>query len=130
MAQDYKRTDKVGDFLQRELAQLIQQEMRDPRVGMVNINAVEVSRDLSHAKVYVTFVNKNEGAEIKAAVDALNGAAGYLRSKIAKIHAMRITPKLRFIFDESIARGDYLSRLIDEVSAKEDAKHSDDSDQE
>ncbi|HNI37004.1 MAG TPA: 30S ribosome-binding factor RbfA, partial [Pseudomonadales bacterium] len=83
MAQEYSRTQRVGDYLKRELALLIQQELRDPRVGMVNINEVEVSRDLAHAKVFVTFVGDRTDEINTQALKVLNAAQGFLRSRIA-----------------------------------------------
>lgn len=113
------RSHRVADFLQQELARLIQQEVRDPRVGMVDVTGVEVTRDLGHARVFVTFMNTDQ----KEAVEALNKASGFLRSQLAKGNKMRTTPSLRFIYDESVRRGSYLSNLIDEVVAKDQARH-------
>jgi len=112
MANDYSRTQRVADFLRRELAQLIQFEVRDPRVGLVSVTDVDVSRDLSHAKVYVTVVDNDTADEAKEVIDVLNKAQGFLRSAIAKDSNMRTVPRLRFIFDASIGRGQHLSALI------------------
>ena len=122
MAQDYSRTQRVGDYLRRELALLIQQEVRDPRVGMVNINDVEVSRDLGHAKVFVTFVGERDEQQRAEALAALNKAGGFLRSLVAATNHMRTTPRLAFVFDASVARGAELSALIDQAVAA-DAVH-------
>ena len=81
MAQEYSRTQRVADQIQRELAALIQREVKDPRVGMATVSAVEVSRDLSHAKVFVTILNGGEDPqEITESVKALNNASGFLRN--------------------------------------------------
>jgi len=78
MAQEYSRTQRVADQIQRELAALIQREVKDPRVGMATVSAVEVSRDLSHAKVFVTILNGDEDQqEITESVKALNNASGF-----------------------------------------------------
>lgn len=122
MAQDYSRIQRVGDYLKRELALLIQQEVRDPRVGMVNINEVEVSRDLAHAKVYITFVGERSEQQRADALKALNKAGGFLRSQIAATNHMRTTPRLFFVFDISVQRGAALSALIDRAVAA-DADH-------
>ena len=119
MAKEFKRADRVGDYLQQELAQLIAREVRDPRVGMVDVTAVELSRDMGHAKVYVTLLGAESDEEIKERIEALNRTAGFLRSKIAKGNAMRTTPSLRFKYDESIQRGSHLSHLIDELVDKD-----------
>jgi len=126
MAKEYSRADRLGDALQRLLAQAIQTEVRDPRVGMVNVNEVVVSRDLAYAKVYVTFVDRDSEAERKSATAALNNAGGFLRSIVAKQLDMRTTPKLQFLFDETSVRGQSLSNLIDRAVASDRAKHDED----
>ncbi len=124
MAQEYSRIQRVGDYLKRELALLIQQEVRDPRVGMVNINEVEVSRDLSHAKVFVTFVGERSDEQRDQALKTLNKAGGFLRSKIAATNHMRTTPRLFFVFDISVQRGAQLSALIDRAVAADASHHT------
>lgn len=123
MAQEYSRIQRVGDHLKRELALLIQREVRDPRVGMVNIHEVEVSRDYAHAKVFITFVGERSEAQRAEAVKALNNASGFLRSKIASDSHMRTTPRLFFVFDVSIQRGTDLSALIDKAVAADASHH-------
>lgn len=113
MAKEYSRTQRVGDFLKQELATLIQFEVRDPRVGMVSITDVEVSRDMSHAKVFVTVMGKDSEDEAKESTDVLNKAAGFLRSQVARSNNARTTPRLRFYFDSSVGRGQHLSQLIE-----------------
>lgn len=125
MPREFKRSQRVADFVQQELAQLIQHNIRDPRIGMVDVTGVEVTRDLSYAKVFVTFPGKQEDAEIGPAVEALNHAAGFLRTQLARHSAMRSTPRLRFEFDVSIRRGSELTKLIDSV-VERDKLHSDD----
>lgn len=77
MAKEYSRTQRVADYLQRELAALIQHEVRDPRVGMVSITGVNVSRDLGHAKIYVTVLGRDSGEDASDSIEALNKAAGF-----------------------------------------------------
>ncbi|HEX4881030.1 MAG TPA: 30S ribosome-binding factor RbfA [Porticoccaceae bacterium] len=113
MPREFKRSDRVADALQRELAELLRMEVKDPRVGMVNITGAEVSRDLSSAKVFVTFIGVNEAAERDAALAALNGAAGFLRVRLGEQIRMRVIPKLTFIFDGSGDRGQQVAALID-----------------
>ena len=120
MAQEYSRTQRVADQIQRELAALIQREVKDPRVGMATVSAVEVSRDLSHAKVFVTVSNGGEDQqEITESVKALNNASGFLRSQLGQRMKLRIVPTLRFHFDDSLSRGNYLSNLIDQARASD-----------
>ena len=96
---------------------LLQRELRDPRVSNANVNAVVVSRDMSTAKIYVTFFDKETAEEAKQAVEVLNGAAGFIRTQVASQHSMRSTPKLRFYFDDSVRQGEHLSNLIDRAIA-------------
>jgi len=119
MAREFSRTQRVADFLKQELAGLIQLELRDPRIGMISVTGVEVSRDMSYAKVYVTVLGKDTEEEAASSLEALNHAAGFLRSQIAKINNARTTPKLRFVFDRSIGRGAHMSRLIDDAVASD-----------
>ena len=112
MAKEYARTQRVADFLQRELAALIQHEVRDPRVGMVSITGVDVSRDMGHAKVYYTSMSANSTDESKECNEALNKAAGFLRSQLSRESSMRMVPQLRFYFDSSVGRGRDMEDLI------------------
>jgi ribosome-binding factor A len=124
MPKTSNRLGRISDQLKQELALLIQNELRDPRLGMISVLDVKVSRDLAHADVFITVL----GAEAPIAVDALNNAGGFLRSLLAKNLNLRVTPRLKFIFDESVERGRKLSSLIDEAVAQ-DAKHDHSSDQ-
>src|SRR5690606_29537516 len=117
MPKEFSRTQRVADFLKQELARLIQLEVRDPRVGMASITDVEVARDLSYAKVFVTVLGKNSEEEAKPAIEALNHASGFLRTQVSKVMSARTTPRLRFVFDQSIGRGAQMSKLIDDVVA-------------
>jgi len=109
------RPQKLGDQIQRELSDLLQRELRDPRVGMITITSVDVSPDLSHAKVFFTLLEKNDLAKT---LEGLKRSAGFLRSQLARRFKMYTTPELRFVYDESVERGDHLSRLIDSVIEK------------
>jgi ribosome-binding factor A len=104
------RPQRLGDLIQREVAELIRLELRDPRVGMITITSVDVSPDLSHAKVFFTVLEK---PKLEDTLDGLSRAAGFLRSQLARRIKMYTTPELRFEYDESVERGDRLSRLID-----------------
>lgn len=122
MPREFTRSDRVSDAIQRILGQVIAQEVRDPRIGLVNINAVTVTRDMAYAKVYVTFVGAETEAESVAAASVLNKASGFLRGFIAKELIMRSVPKLQFIYDKTAIRGQELSYLIDRA-VKEDSLH-------
>ncbi|HUN68499.1 MAG TPA: 30S ribosome-binding factor RbfA [Burkholderiales bacterium] len=106
------RPQKVADLIQRELSDLLRREVRDPHVGMVTLTSVDVSPDLSHAKVFFTLLQEDRKDETTR---ALQRAAGFLRSQLAHRMKLYTTPELRFVYDESVERGDRLSRLIDSV---------------
>ena len=128
MAREFGRPQRVAEQIQRELALLIQRELKDPRVGMVTVSAVEVSRDLAYATIFVTFLGKDETEEIQSALAALQHASGFLRSQLGRIIRMRLTPHLTFKYDHSLVRGRELSSLIDEARARDsDNKKNDES---
>lgn len=122
MAKEYSRTQRIGDQMQRELALLIQREIKDPRLGLVTITGVEVSRDLAYAKVFVTVMDDDDGQKIGQNLGILNEAAGFLRMLLGKEMKLRTIPQLHFHYDESIRRGAELSALI-ERAIKEDERH-------
>lgn len=110
MPKDFPRTLRVADQIQRELADLIRLEVKDPRVGMVTLTGVEVTSDYMHAKVFFTLLGT--AAQQDAAVRGLRHAAGFLRGQIGRRIKLHTIPELHFIFDESVERGDRLSQLI------------------
>ena len=116
MAREFSRTSRVADHLQRELAGLIQREVRDPRIGMVSVTGVDVSRDMSYAKVHYTVLSADDSDNVEEVTAVLNKAAGFLRSQLARDSAMRSVPQLRFYFDSSVGRGRYLEELISKAT--------------
>ncbi len=114
---------RIADFVRDELAAIIQRGMRDPRVGMVSVNEVSVSKDLSWADVYVSSIETESTEERDELIVVLNKAAGYFRSELAKRHSMRTTPKPRFHYDEIVERGPRLEALI-ESAVKSDAERA------
>jgi len=127
MPKDFSRTSRLGEQIQREVAQMIQFEMKNPKLGMVTLNDVKVAKDLGYADVYFTVMGaKGEtDAEIRANTSKiLNDAAGYLRSELAKILRTRVTPQLRFHYDESLDRGHFLTGLIKQARNEDDARHA------
>lgn len=128
MNQEFSRARRVGELLQRELAQLIQGELKDPRIKLVTVSHVDVASDLKQAKVYVTFFQ--EGTDIQEQLKILNKAAGFLQHSLSQRIDLRVIPHLRFVYDDSIERGRYLSALIDEAVKKDSGAESDVSGQE
>jgi len=107
------RSARIADQIQRELAEIVRTELRDPRIGLLTLTGVELSRDQSHAKVF--FTRLGEVSDNPAVTRALEHAAGFLRSELAHRMRLRIVPQLHFEYDESVERGVRLSKLIDEA---------------
>ncbi len=112
MPREFSRGRRIADLIQRELAILIQREMKDPRLGMITINDAKVSRDLAFADVYFTVLGGNNA---EAAEEVLNKAGGFLRTQLSKIMSTRTTPKLRFHYDSTIENGERISKAIDDA---------------
>ena len=109
---EFKRTDRVADQLQKELAVLIQREVKDPRLGMVTVSGVEVSRDLGYADVHVTLLGEDSPERIRENLKVLKQAAGFLRGQIARRIKLRHVPELHFHYDDSVDRGERIENLL------------------
>jgi ribosome-binding factor A len=114
MAKEFSRSDRVAEQIQRELADLLQFEVKDPRIGMVTITEVEVSGDMSHAKIYYSAAEGTKELQL-----GLEKSSGFLRTQLSKRLLLRTVPQLHFVYDASIDRGMRLSKLIDEALAPE-----------
>lgn len=110
MAREYPRKLRIEELLQRELSTMILREVKDPRVQRVTITRVDVSPDLSHAKVLITVLGAGEPQP--DVVEALSHAAGFLRHSLGKRLRLRSVPELRFSYDESLDRAAHLEVLI------------------
>lgn len=127
MPKDYPRARRVAEQIQRELADLIRLELKDPRVGaLVTITDVEVTRDMSHAKVFFTVLG--DTAAIPQVQHALQHAAGFLRSQLSQRMMLRIMPLLHFQYDESVERGMRLDSLIDQAVTQDRQRSGDSED--
>lgn len=115
MPKDFSRGRRIADQIQRELSEIIRLELKDPRVALITITDVEVTQDNSHAKIFFTALG--EPVQQEAATRALEHAAGFLRSALAKRIQLRTVPQLHFHYDISVERGVRLSKLIDEAVA-------------
>lgn len=115
---EYARTERIGAALQRELAEILREQVRDPRLKLITLQEVRVTKDLAHAKVYFTCFPADEGAVEQQRL--LNGRlAGFLRHELALRMRLRTVPELHFVHDESIAQGERLSHLIEQAVASE-----------
>ncbi len=114
MPKDFPRHQRVGDQIQRELAEIIRTEIKDPRLSsLVTIAEVRVSSDLSRARVFFTVLDDN-GEQTAA---ALNHAAGFMRSQLGKVMRLRTIPQLLFVYDTTTESGTRLSSLIEQAVA-------------
>jgi ribosome-binding factor A len=107
---------RVADQIQRDLAEIIAFELKDPRVGLVTISEVQVTPDYAHAKVYFTTLIDDPKA-VQATVEGLVKAAGFIRAQLGKRLHIHTLPQLNFIHDTSTVRGMALSSLIDQANA-------------
>ena len=119
MTREFERGARLGEHIRRVLADLIRREIDDPRLGLLSITEVRVSRDLSHAKVYYSFLaGDDDAADVKA---VLAGAAGRLRAGLARALTARTVPALEFVYDESLAQGARMDELIAAARARDDS---------
>ncbi len=116
MPKEFERSQRVASQLQRELADLIRSELKDPRLGWVTVNDVEVSRDLAVAKIYVSTL---EEGQLAPSLEALQHAAPFLRRELGKRLRMRVIPELRFYKDTAIEGGQRITQLLDEIAKKQ-----------
>ncbi|PKM46190.1 MAG: ribosome-binding factor A [Gammaproteobacteria bacterium HGW-Gammaproteobacteria-1] len=124
MAREFSRSRRVGEQMQRELALLIQRELKDPRLGMITVSGVEVTRDFAHAKVFITVLSDDAG-QVAQSLEGLRHAAGFLRRELGRRMQLRTIPELHFTHDTSVERGSRLSALIDQAVAADGPKKDD-----
>ena len=130
MPREYSRADRVADQIQRELALLIQREVKDPRLGMVTISDVRVSRDFGYADIYITLLTAEELSEdseqVQESLEVLQGAAGFLRSQLGRAMRLRVIPQLRFHYDrlagESRRMESLIRRAVDSDARKDEGE--------
>lgn len=122
MSHEFARAERIGAEMRRLLAILVHDELRDPRVGMVTIHEVRVTRDLAHAKVYYTCLDDAKAVETGR---VLRQSGGFLRRRLGQLMKLRTVPELDFTFDRSVAEGNRLSALIDRAVAEDRARHGD-----
>ncbi|WP_294911537.1 30S ribosome-binding factor RbfA [Tatumella sp. UBA2305] len=126
MAKEFGRSQRVAQELQKEIALIIQREIKDPRVGlMVTVSSVEVSRDLAYAKVFVTFLNDKDEDAVKGGIKALQDASGFIRTLLGKAMRLRIVPELTFFYDNSLVEGMRMSNLVSRVVKQDNERRGD-----
>ena len=113
MSADFSRTQRLGEQIKRDLALLIQRELKDPRIGMVTLNFVDLSKDLSYADVNITVLVADDSDEkIIKSLTILNEASTFLRMELGRALKVRKVPHLRFHYDDSLKRGARINVLI------------------
>lgn len=125
MPREFSRSQRMSEQLRRELAEIVQDEIKDPRLGFLSFTEVRMSRDLSHAVIYCSVLNSEQ---LEESIEVLNRAAGFIRKEIARRIRARIVPTLKFVGDESIVRGAAMDNLIREA-IDSDNKHGGNDDQ-
>lgn len=122
MNKEFSRVDRLSQQMKKEMAVILQREIKDPRLHtMITVSDVEVSRDLSHAKVFVTFLGLADD-KVDDNLKILNDAAGFVRSLIGKRIQTRIVPHIRFAFDESLNEGIRMANLVSNARAEDDRR--------
>jgi ribosome-binding factor A len=123
MAREFSRTDRVGQQIHKEIASILQNEFknRDPRLGMVTVSGVEVSRDLAHAKIYVTFF-ENDEEQVKNYLTILDDNKGFIRTLLASRMRMRAVPAVKFARDGSLAEGIRIANLVSDTLNKDEER--------
>ena len=119
MAKEYSRSHRVAEQMQRELADLLQFEVKDPRIGMVTITAVEVTGDMAHAKIFYSAAKASDSLQ-----KGLEKSTGFLRTQLAKRMLLRTVPQLHFVYDESIDIGMKMAQLIEAARASDNKSSS------
>ncbi len=122
MSRAFNRLDRIADQIQKDLSLIIQRELKDPRLGMVTINAVKVSKDLGYADIYLTVLNIHDVDDDSAAeltLEVLKEAAGFLRSELSHEINLRVMPQLRFHYDQTIGNAQRMTKLINQARQKD-----------
>ncbi|WP_166237891.1 30S ribosome-binding factor RbfA [Paenibacillus turpanensis] len=109
------RAGRVGEQIKKELSQIIQSELKDPRIGFITVTGVDVTSDLSQAKVYLSVLGSDEQRE--ATLHALARGKGFIRSEVGKRMRLRHTPELLFKFDTSIDYGSRIEALLEQINS-------------
>ena len=110
---EYSRSERVADQIQREVAEIISQELEDPRIGRVTVSGSSLSKDLSNATLYITLP---VDGDVKLVLEGLNRASGFVRRRLGQRVRMRYVPRLRFAHDATLDRATRVGELIDAVT--------------
>lgn len=124
MAKEFSRSQRVSQEIQKEIAMILQREIRDPRIGMVTVSGVDLSRDLIYAKIYVTFFTMGTQTP-EGGLAALVESTSYIRSLLGKAMRLRVVPEISFFFDSSLTEGMRISNLVSQAVKTDEIRHVD-----
>lgn len=126
MPREFSRSQRLAEQLRRELAEIVRDEINDPRLGFISFTEVRMSRDLSHAIIYCTVFHAEESTPGKQqeSIEILNHATGFIRKQVAHRIRTRIVPTLKFVLDESVSRGEAMDELINEAIRSDESHHA------
>ncbi len=127
MPREFLRSDRMAEQLRRELADIVRDEIKDPRLGFMSFTEVRMSRDLSHAVIYCSVYNSEQENE---SIELLNRATGFIRKEIARRIRARIVPTLKFVVDDSVTQGIAMDELISEAIKRDQQADNDETDNE
>lgn len=123
MPKEFSRSQRMAEQIRRDLAEIVRDELHDPRIGFLSFTAVKLNRDLSNAVVYCSVMDE---AEKEESLETLNRAAGFLRSSLASRIRARTVPALKFIHDDSVTRGAAMEELIRKAVSSDEQNNTDD----
>ncbi|AWX13296.1 ribosome-binding factor A [Mergibacter septicus] len=123
MAREFSRSQRVAQEIKKEIAVILQREVKDPRIGMVTVSDVKVSKDLAYAKIFVTFLFDDDVQQVKQAMLGLEKASAYIRTLLGKAMRLRIVPELRFEYDRSLVDGMRMANLVSQVVRQDNQRH-------
>lgn len=118
MPHEFSRNVRVGDQIQRVMAQVLREKLHDPRLSLLSVSKVDVSRDLSWAHIYIASIDDH--ADEKEILNLLEKAKGFLRKELAREIKLKYIPKLKFLFDDSVKKAMRLESLLNKNTQKED----------
>lgn len=125
MAKEFSRTQRVAQQVKKEIALILQREIKDSRIGMATVSDVEISRDLAYAKVYLTFFSIGDQTP-ESQLAAVRENKGMIRSLLGKAIRLRVTPDLTFFFDESLTEGMRMSNLVTQIIESDKVRRNND----
>jgi ribosome-binding factor A len=120
MKSSYQRKDRVSDIIRREVSEVLSRDVRDPRLSFVTITHVRVSKDLKSAKIFFTTIK--EGDELKAILEGLKSASGFVQRKLGSRIHLRYTPHISFVYDSSVENGSRMEKILKNIEGELEGK--------